>query len=152
MRVKQRFLRVLVGVIAVATPLTASATTSSAAPPPADPMPVSLTCSPGTYSFIQVLQLVDHRGNVVGTENLECGTGWDFVYPTIGYPDTVDATVSAKPSGYTFLDWRCASTGDLVGASTTQTDPVRFAKKGSTTVHCPTLDPTGGTDVTLTIG
>jgi hypothetical protein len=145
-------LRVVVALIAATTPVMAMATSSSAAPPPQDPVPVSLTCGAGTYSYMQVLQLFDRKGNVVGVENLECGTGWDTFYVPFGYPESVSATVSGRAISYSYLDWRCANTVDPIGASAVELERVPLAKKGPTTLRCPAPSSTTGSDVTLTIG
>src|SRR5438477_8963076 len=113
MHVTKGVLRVVVALIAATMPVVATATSSNAAPPPLDPVPVSLTCGAGTYSYIQVLQLLDHKGNIVGVENLECGTGWDDgISSPFGYPSSVSATVSGRVTGYSYLDWHCANTDD----------------------------------------
>ena len=65
MHVTKGVLRVVVALIAATMPVVATATSSNAAPPPLDPVPVSLTCGAGTYSYIQVLQLLDHKGNII---------------------------------------------------------------------------------------
>jgi hypothetical protein len=147
-------LRVVVALIAATTPVLVLATSSSAVGPPLpDPVPVSLTCGAGTYSYIQVLQLLDRKGNVVGFENLECGTGWDDgIYTPFGYPSVVSATVSGKVIGYSYLDWHCANTDDPAGGGAVQLEYVPLAKKGSTTLRCPVPNSTAGSDVTLTIG
>jgi hypothetical protein len=153
MRATKGVLRVVVGLIAATTPVLVLATSSSAGPPPPDPVPVSLTCGAGTYSYIQVLQLLDRKGNVVGTENLECGTGWDDgIYSPFGYPPAVSATVSGRVIGYSYLDWHCANTDDPAGGGAVQLGYTPLAKKGPTTLRCPVPNSTTGSDVTLTIG
>jgi hypothetical protein len=153
MRVTKGVLRVVVGLIAATTPVVATATASTAGPPPPAPVPVTLSCATGTYSYIQVLQLLDHKGNIVGTENLECGTGWDDgIYSPFGYPSSVSATVSGRVTGYSYLDWHCANTTVPAGGGAIQLEGVPLAKKGPTTFRCPVPSSTTGSDVTLTIG
>jgi hypothetical protein len=147
-------IRVVVGGLAVGTLslLTASAW---AAPTPPDPVPVSLTCAPNTYSYVQVLNLYDRKGNVLGTDNLECGTGWDSFYePPLGYPPAVSTTVSSKQVvGYGFVDWTCANTNNPQGDTSAQLTPLPLKKgQGPTAVRCSSPSSTGGSDVTLTIG
>jgi hypothetical protein len=142
-------IRVVVGGLAMGalSLLTASAW---AAPPPPDPVPASLTCATNTYSYVQVLELFDRKGNVLGTDNLECGTS--TAYEPFGYPSEVSTTVSSKQVfAYGFVDWTCADTPDQLGGSTAQTTPVPLAKKGPTVVRCASPLP-GGSDVTLSIG
>jgi hypothetical protein len=148
-------IRVVVGGLAVGTLLLLTGV-AWAGPPPPDPVPVSLTCASGTYSHVQVLQLFDRKGNVLGTDNLQCGTGWDPYYepPAFIYPSVVSTTVSSKQVvAYGFLDWTCANTNDQLGASTAQTTPVPLKKgQGPTVLRCPSPSSTGGSDVALTIG
>jgi hypothetical protein len=153
MRVTRGVVRVVLGLLAATTPVLVIGTPSSAGPPPPDPVPVSLTCADGTYSYVQLLNLLDRKGNIVGTVNLECGTGWDTAYPVpFGYSSNSPVTVSGKVIGYSYLDWTCANTVDLLGASATQPEYTALAKKGPTTRRCPVPTATTGSDVTLTIG
>src|SRR4051794_16726355 len=89
---------VVVSVMAAATLVGIATSPASAAKPPLDPVPVSLSCADGTYSYI-LLQLVDRKHNVVGTANLECGTGWNTVYVPLNYASSVAATISDRVSG-----------------------------------------------------
>jgi hypothetical protein len=125
-----------------------------AGPPPPDPVPVSLTCGPNTYSRVQVLQLFDRKGQVLGIDNLECGASWDQAHEHFGYASAVQTTVSSKQVvAYGFSDWLCANADDLLGASTAQTTPLPLKKgQGPTVLRCPSPSSTGGSDVTLTIG
>src|SRR4051794_40906325 len=145
------FRGVLVSLMAATTLLVLSATPSSAAKPPLDPVPVSLTCGSGTYSYIQ-LQLVDRKDNVVGTANVECGTPSNDVYVVRGYASSVSATVSDRVTGYNFVEWLCADTTDSVGGISTQLVSQPLAKKGATTATCQAPHTTSGSTVTVTIG
>ena len=147
-------IRVVVGGLAAGT-LSLLTGVAWAAPPPPDPVPVSLTCGPNTYSYVQVLNLYDRKGNVLGTDNLECGAKtWDPSYVPFGYPSNALTTVSSKQVvGYGFLDWTCANTTDTAGGTTAQLTPLPLKKgQGPTVLRCPSPPSTGGSDVTLTIG
>jgi hypothetical protein len=148
MHVTTRGMRVVAAVIAATAGVLVTGTSSVAAPQPPDPVPVSLTCGPGTYSFIQELQLLDHKGNVVGVDNMECGSS--SAYAPFGYPSTVATTVSARATGYSYIDSICASDTAVGVDSSLGATPL--AKKGPTTVVCTVATSTGSSDVTLTIG
>ena len=141
----------MVGGLAVGT-LSLLTGVAWAAPPPPDPVPVSLTCGGSTYSYVQVLNLYDRKGTVLGTDNLECGTS--TAYLPWGYASSVLTAVSSKQVvAYGFLDWTCSNTADTQGGTTAQTTPMPLKKgQGPTVLRCPSPSSTGGSDVTLTIG
>jgi hypothetical protein len=146
-------IRVVVGGLAVGT-LSLLTGIAWAAPPPPDPVPVSLTCGPNTYSRVQVLNLYDRKGTVLGVDNLECGADWDQAHEHFGYASSVQTTVSSKQVvAYGFGDWLCANANDLSGASTAQATPVPLKKgQGPTVLRCPSPSSTNSYDVTLSIG